>query len=242
MEMSQKFTPFWMLLTLVALLLTACAGAPATSGGETAYPPSILMTALPYPPEEVQAYPSPGSGGVLVGPMPFPTPQAEAVAWEKLVDQAAIADIQVQEYSGQIHGQETGLMFPFTFQYPSAWVFVPDPSPTRVSVQVVPSTPGEIREDFIRFEMFWLEESPVIPQGQVLDPDEIQTVMISGSPAVMQTATDLPGMGRNIMAFVEHEGAWYAIHGTIALPAEDYEKLEKYTDIIYSMIASVAFQ
>ena len=240
--MSRSKKSFWILATLVAILLTACAEAPTPSSGETAYPASGQMPALPYPPEGAQAYPSPGAGGVLVGPMPFPTPHTEVVSWEELVDQQAIADLEWQEYSGPIQGQKTGLMWSFAFQYPATWVFVPDPSPTRVSVQVVPSTPGEIREDFVRFEMSWLEESPVIPQGQVLDPDEILTVMISGSPAIMQSATDLPGMGRSIMAFVERDGVWYALHGTVALPKEDYEKLEKYTDILYSMISSVTFQ
>ncbi|MDD5466282.1 MAG: hypothetical protein PHS96_00595 [Anaerolineales bacterium] len=222
---------------LTCLALVGCTPAtPTTQGAEET---SLLATALPYPPE--QAGVEAGEGGVLVGPMPFPTPGTEAIPWEMLINQALIKDVTWKEYAGEAPGGAADATVAFSLQYPQGWHVLEESAGFNLILQNQQPGTSSLEHDFVKFELIPLSEHPSLEEGQILDPDELRTVLMQERPAVLEIRNELPGMARRLALIVEQEATWYALVGTIALPQENPQNLERYTSILLSMMASLRF-
>ncbi|MBE3144523.1 MAG: hypothetical protein IMZ61_11460 [Planctomycetes bacterium] len=120
-------------LFVLALVLTACATQRATTAPSM---PQLVQGAATTTAQQPQSTQAPTSTTVqptptqlllqqtptvlpLIGPVSYPTPQAEIIPWEQLINQTLIQNVSWSQYQGEIQANEKGLLWPYTFQYPS---------------------------------------------------------------------------------------------------------------------------
>jgi hypothetical protein len=177
----------------------------------------------------------------LNGPVPYPTPQAEIIPWEQLINQALIQNVSWSQYQGEIQVNEKGLLWPYTFQYPSDWYLTANPNPTHVFIQNIPESQGVPQGDFAKFEILRLKEPPLL-ESEPPNSQDFRTLTIAGERGVVTVLTQIPGKSRAISAVFQHKGVWFAISGYITLPTESIENLEWYTARLLSMLASFTLE
>lgn len=177
----------------------------------------------------------------LIGPVPYPTPQAEIIPWDQLINQALIQNVSWSQYQGEIQANEKGLLWPYTFQYPSDWYLTANPNPTHVFVQNIPESQGAPQGDFAKFEILRLKEPPLL-ESEPPNSQDFRTITIAEERGVVTVLTQIPGKSRTISAVFQHKGVWFAISGYITLPTESIENLERYTAMLLSMLASFTLE
>jgi hypothetical protein len=157
--------------------------------------------------------------------------------WDQLIDPAQLEGVSRSEHRGSLLGsQRTATQL--RFQYPSGWYPGSNPADVHIFVQNIPESPKPSAQDFVKFEILWLNSSPSLGEGRG-DPQEWQTVSIAGERASLRVRTETPGRSRNVSAAFPLRGQWLGVFGYIRLQDEDPIFLDHYTAILLSMMASL---
>jgi len=209
-------------------------------------PPSVIPTGpsgLSILPSTLEAgAPAPTIDPSFInGPMTYPTPSKDIVPWLQLVESESLAYDSWAEYQGEIQGVEKSDLWGITFRYPQDWVPTTRPSPQHLSVQNIPESQGSTQAEFVKFEIARLIDPPFLDSGEVMDPALVKTVLIAADPGVMYMMEDEPDRIAQISVVFQHQGAWLAAAGYIALPAQDAVQMQRFLAIFYEMFSSIAW-
>lgn len=236
-------TPLKFILSLLLIALTVLSSSACTATTTAQQPQSTQAptpTTVQPTPTQLLLQQTP-TVLPLIGPVPYSTPQAEIIPWEQLINQALIQNVSWSQYQGEIQANEKGLLWPYTFQYPSDWYLTANPNPTHVFVQNIPESQGAPQGDFAKFEILRLKEPPLL-ESEPPNSQDFRTITIAGERGVVTVLTQIPGKSRAISAVFQHKGVWFAISGYITLPTESIENLERYTAMLLSMVASFTLE
>lgn len=178
-----------------------------------------------------------GMGELPPAPSPWPTPGAVASPWDQIIDAAQLQGVTWSEYRGSLL-ESKGATRPLHFQYPSAWQHGSNESDVHASIQNIPESPKPPAQDFVKFEILWLDSPPSLEEGQG-DPQEWRTVIIAGENAALRVRTEVVGRSRSVSAAFPRQGHWIGVFGYIRLQDEDPALLDHFTGILLSMMASL---
>jgi hypothetical protein len=222
-------------IILIFLILASCSLAP--TGGQSITPQGTT-TQTPPTPESV-GYAT--AGPPLLGPMPFPTPDKEPVAWSQLINQDLLAGVEWTQSQGKLVGIQPNEPWSYSFQVPKDWQINQDPNLIFVSVQNEVKTEGAIQEPFAKFEVVRLKEPPGLPEGSIFIPSDFKTVTMMGNSAVLYTRIEQPDQLINFTIVFQHEEAWLVASGYIFLPEPNENEILKYQSILLTMASSFKF-
>ena len=178
-----------------------------------------------------------GMGGLPPAPSLWPTPGAVASPWDQVIDAVQLEGVTWSEYQGSLLDSRDEAR-PLLFQYPSGWHRGSNQSDVYVFVQNIPESPNPPAQDFVKFEILWLDDPPSLEEGQ-WDPQEWRTVIIAGENASLRVRTDVVGRSRTVSAAFPRQGHWIGVFGYIRLQDEDPALLDHYTATLLSMMASL---
>jgi hypothetical protein len=178
---------------------------------------------------------------MLVGPVPYPSPDSTMIPWEQLINLDLITDLKWETYQGELRGTEKSSKWGFSFSYPSGWYADTNSSLIQGFVQNIPMTQGPAQSDFIKFEIMRLTDPPMIEEERALNPKDLITVKMAGEPGVLYSVTQQVDQVRQIMVIFQHDGGWLAATGYITLLTADAAMLERYSAVILNMLSSFTF-
>ena len=224
------------MILLIALFLASCS---ITSNKETQPAATQSITTEEPPTPEPQGYST--AAPPLTGPMSFPTPAKEPVAWKQLINPELVSDIAWIQCQGKLVGNKPGEQWSYSYQVPKDWHLNQDPNLNYVSVQNVTEISGTIQGPFAKFEIVHLKESPSLPEGGIFIPSDFKTVTMVGNPAVLYTRIDEPDQLMNFTIVFQHKDAWFVASGYVFLPEANENDLERFQSILLSMASSFQF-
>lgn len=244
---TKKFMPLLLSAVLLASMSSACnavslrgKASPSISATNTAQetqPSSApVLTVSPQ-----SSYQPTATVPIMVGPVPYPTPQTKITAWEQLINQDISQNISWTRYEGEIQSNEKGILWAYTFVYPLEWYLTANPNPMYVSVQSIPESNEPPKGDFVKFEVLRLKAPPMLENG-LSNPQDTKTVTIAGERGVLVMLDNSPGRARDLDIVFQHQEVWFAVTGYITLSTENTENLERDTAILLSMAASLQFR
>jgi len=178
---------------------------------------------------------------MLVGPAPYPTPDAKPVPWEQLINRELLADLNWDAYRGEVIGNDKNSQWAYSYNYPTGWYADVRSSLIQGFVQNIPMTQGPAQSDFVKFEIMRLTDPPMIEEGRALNPKDLITVTIAGETGIMYSVTQQANQMRQIMVAFQHEGGWMVATGYITLSVADAMALNRYSAIIYEILSSFTF-
>ncbi len=178
---------------------------------------------------------------MLVGPAPYPSPGVKVVPWEQLIYQSLFAGLNWETYRGELVGIDKSSKWVFSFVYPSGWYSDTQSSLIQGFVQNLPVMQGPASSEFVKFEIVRLTDPPLIEVGHTLNPNDLITVEIAGEPGLLYSVIQQPDQAWQAMVFFQHEGAWLAATGYIALPFANSAALNQFLAVIFIIMSSFTF-
>jgi len=175
----------------------------------------------------------------LQGPGPFPTPGKEAISLAEYIDQKWINEIEWQDHRGELTNPVDQSNREFQLKYPQDWWLEPNASPTRFTLQNVTeisSAPGSV---FVKFDMLYLSQTPILPEDEIFIPTDFQTIDMPGKPGVLYIHIEEPEQRLNITLLQQQDVGWLLCAGFIFVPQEDASTLDKYQSILLNIINSL---
>lgn len=224
------------LIVLIVLFLVVCSISPQQGAQPVAT--LTIPSEVPQTPEPV-GYST--AAPPLSGPMPFPTPAKEPIAWNRLIKPELVADIAWTQSQGMLAGNNPGEQWSYSFQAPKDWQINQDPNLSFVSVQNTAEISGTIQGPFAKFEIVRLKETPSLPEGGIFIPSDFKTVTMLGNPAVLYTRIDEPDQLMNFTIVFQHNDAWFVGSGYVFLPEANENEMERYQSILLTMASSFQF-